>query len=484
MTNTLLHYLTVRNPETVQHGSRGKSTETRKRYGPDKKRPWEDMTLENLQMAFGDVLLEEMILFEPKDASEIPADIYTEQSVRKLAGAWIEHIVQPALGGTYKALCRDHYTGPLTIGQLKFTDNDGRGDLIDEGGNWHRPDWMVYLDTSENYTVHYSPSGSSKTTVPNLIPGDCKPSMKWKSEWLNCSDESRRGKAEWVLRQVAKYMHLGKTRYSFILSDEELVPVRLSTYKKNPATAVKQMRSANKENVVELNTSFVDSDSEDDGPRSDLSRISSERDPDGSFADESRDTGYILEWCSIPWANTGDDNLTINLALWWLCVLATQGTSVKGYGTYTPLGEMVRGCSPETFDLPKQSKEGEETERPNLINTNKRAADEHDSDDDSVKRPRTRSRTLSRLDNAPLSPPLTRSSRTRTASQRTRDITATESRPNTSQTMPSPSLRRSKRQTSTPHMSYNDDSSSENTIEYDDPIHMSFMMENESTRGT
>ncbi|KAI1296244.1 hypothetical protein F5Y03DRAFT_410283 [Xylaria venustula] len=483
MTNTLLHYLTLRNPETVQRGSGGKSTVTRKHYGPDKKKPWEDMTLENLQMAFGDVLLEEMILFEPKDASEISADIYTEQSVRKLAGTWIEHIVQHALGDTYKALCRDHYTGPLTIGQLKFTDNDGRGDVKDEGGIWHRPDWMVYLDTSENYTVHYSTSGSSKTTVPNLIPGDCKPSRKWKSEWLNCSNKPQKGKAEWVLRQVTKYMHLGKTRYSFILSDEELVPVRLSTYKRRPTAEVKQMNSRNKK-VVELSSSFIESDSEDDGPGSDLSRISSQRDPDGSFADESRETGYILEWCSIPWANTGDDNLTINLAFWWLCMLATQGTLVKRYGTYTPLGETMRGSSPEIFDYPKQSKKGKEPERPNLINISKRAADENDSDGGPVKRPKTRSRTLSRLNVAPPSPPLARSSRTGTASQRRRDRTATESRPSASQAMASPSLRRSKRQASAAQISYDDGSSSEDTIEYDDPIHLSFMVENESTRTT
>ncbi|TGJ80568.1 hypothetical protein E0Z10_g8204 [Xylaria hypoxylon] len=479
MRNTLLHYLTLRNPDIIQQSLIGKGTETRKIYGPDRREPWEDMTFENLQLVFRDVLSEEMRLPEPRNASRIPASkrkICTEMSVRKLAVAWNEHIVQHALDGAHEVLCQDQYGGPLAIGRAQFTDNDGRGDLKDEDGIWHSPDWIVYRECEEDDTIPNPLSGNNKYTIPNLIPGECKPSMKWKSEWLNGSDTSLRMKAEWVLRQVTKYMHLANTRYSFILSDEELVPVRLSTYSRNPAAEMEQLDEAQRENIVDLGISFEESDSE----KSEVglfSRVPLEKDPDGSFADESREIGYVLEWCSIPWANMGGDILTMNLALWWLSVLAMQGTSIKGYGTYTPLGETERGYNLEPVVHTRQSKVDGEAGGTKVASTSKRAAEELSKADHPVKRPRTRRHSPSRVNITPPASSLISPSTTRTVSQRIQTRTTMESQPSTSlasQDMISPSLRRAKGHTAAAEASEDDDSSSETTNEYDDPILLSF----------
>ncbi|KAI0410871.1 hypothetical protein F5X98DRAFT_358646 [Xylaria grammica] len=480
MGNTLLHYLTLRNPNIIQRGLSGKGTETRKIYGPDKREPWADMTFENLQMAFGEVLSKEMSLPEPRDASKIPATkrkIYTETSVRKLAVAWNEHVVQHALDGANGVLRQAKYGDPLAIGRVQFTDNDGRGDLKDEDGRWHYPDWIAYRECEGDSIIPNPVSGNRKQTIPNLLPGECKPSMKWKSQWLYCSDQSLKMKAEWVLRQVTKYMHLAKTRYSFILSDEELVPVRLSTYTRNPAAEVEQLNEAQKENIVDLGISFEESEEEEEGAGAQFSRVPLERDPDGSFADESREIGYVLEWCSIPWENMGRDALTINLALWWLCVLATQGTSVKGYGTYTPLGEMNRGDSPDPFVHTRQSEADGESRERKTANTGKRGAEGHSDADYPAKRLRARRRSFNRNDSTPPTPSVARSSTARTASQRIQSRTTIESQASTSltQDMPSPSLGRSKGPSAATHTSADDDSDSETTNEYDgDPILLSF----------
>ncbi|KAI1168915.1 hypothetical protein F5B18DRAFT_658008 [Nemania serpens] len=481
MKNTLLHYLTLRNPDVVQESLGGKGTETRKIYGPDKREPWEDMTLENLQLAFANVLSGEMSLPEPRDASQIPASkrkTCTEMSVRKLAGAWNEHIVQHALDGAHGVLCQDQDGSPLAIGTVQFTDNDGRGDLKDEDGVWHYPDWMVYREDEGDGTIPNPRSRNMKYTIPNLVPGECKPSMKWKSEWLNCSDRPLKMKAEWVLRQVTKCMHLANTRYSFILSDEELVPVRLSTYTRNLAAVMEQLNETQRENIVDLSISFEESDLEGREAGS-FSRVPSERDPDGSFADESRETGYVLEWCSIPWANMGDDALTMNLALWWLCVLAMQGTSVERYGTYTSLGATARGYGPEPLGHTISSKVDEEARGTNLANASKRAAEELRKADHAIKRPRTRGGSLKRIDITPPASSLRSSSTAIRAGARSMQTrTTAESPPSTSfsyQDMVSPSLGRSNGHTIAAHASeHDDDSSSETTIENDDPILLSF----------
>ncbi|KAI0102201.1 hypothetical protein GGR51DRAFT_298340 [Nemania sp. FL0031] len=397
MQRTLLDYLTVSNPHLIGGGFGGPTTRTRKIYGPDKEGPWGDMTFENLQMAFGDVLSEETNL--PKQKKKISSEkrkLCAEKSFTKVAVAWNEPVVQKALKATHKVLGKDRYGGAPSVEGLQFTENDGRGNVGSDLTGWHVPDWLVY-NKYEGAVKMFDHQGNPKEIVRNLIPGDCKPSKKWKSEWLNCSDGSNRTEAEWVLRQVTKYMQLAKTRYSFILSDEELVPVRLSTYDRSSVADMEKLQKAGRENIAGPDYSF-------EPGLSDVSGVSIDRDPDGSFADGSPETGTVLEWCSIPWDNKGVKNLTINLAFWWLCVLAMQDTSIKTYGSYTLLGEKTREGSPKPPDNDRRiqvtsevtsegSEENEEAEEVAEVvarTKGKRRAEEPEEIETRTKKPRTR----------------------------------------------------------------------------------------------
>ncbi|KAI0543205.1 hypothetical protein GGR58DRAFT_451120 [Xylaria digitata] len=341
MESTFLDYLTLANPNTTVQSRRGESSRTRKVYGPDKQRVWKDITFENLSATFGTILSQAMNLPEVSNSSKIPAEktkVVTEKSVKKIAALWNEPVVQYALDGTYELLSKTYPNVPFFRGKIQFTENDGRGHIVDEKGNQQKPDWMVYQ------------MGQEGTIVDNLLPGDCKPATKWKSEWLNSHNKPLKKKANWVLRQVTKYMCLSNKRYSFILSEEELVPVRLSTYVRGCDAVGKRVSDNRYQQVTTSGDNFEESDPEDrvhSDAGSDISRISPEKDPEGSFADASRDTGYILEWCSIPWSHEGADKLTVNLTFWWLSVLAIQSSGLKEYGRYTPLSETTRGHSPE-----------------------------------------------------------------------------------------------------------------------------------------
>ncbi|GAP88161.2 hypothetical protein SAMD00023353_1500660 [Rosellinia necatrix] len=289
MESTFLDYLTLGNPHiTVRSKGRGRS-KTQRVYGPDKQREWKDMSYENLQSTFGAILSQPMDTPEVRNADEIPSEktqVFTEKSVQKIAALWNEPVVQHALDGTYEIL-RAHPDMRFFEGRVQFTENDGRGNLVDEEGKQQRPDWMVYLTGNQG-------------TVDNLIPGDCKLASKWKSEWLKEHNKTSWKKdAIWVLRQATKYMSLGNKRYSFILSEEELVPMRLPIYiRDKKADGNRTGNHHTNQMTIQTETFDVFDPEEDDDsfePGSNIPRLSIENDPDGSFADASRDTGYILE---------------------------------------------------------------------------------------------------------------------------------------------------------------------------------------------
>ncbi|KAI1271674.1 hypothetical protein F5Y07DRAFT_413377 [Xylaria sp. FL0933] len=215
-------------------------------------------------------------------------------------------------------------------------------------------------------------------TVDNLIPGDCKPATKWKSEWLNGGSEPLKKKAHWVLRQATKYMCLGNKRYSFILSEEELVPMRLSIYTRDLEVEGRRVFRSRK------------------GQLAASGRI--------------RETGYILEWCSIPWSHEGADKLTVNLTFWWLSVLAIQSAALKEYGRYTPLGEKSRGHSP-VFSGPPLRGYAEETDRRQKATAQTKRKIEEPEVESPMKRSRTTRSSIRHVTGTPSNPGLAGPSR-------------------------------------------------------------------------
>lgn len=108
----------------------------------------------------------------------------------------------------------------------------------------------------------------TRHTSTVLVAGDNKCGSKWNSESLTPSQVKPPIWPLWPIRQVVTYCIYGKTRYGYIMTTSELVVMRVS---KNPSTS---------DNIK-----------------------------------------YIVEWTEIPWSNSGEGTLTINLAIWWLGML-------------------------------------------------------------------------------------------------------------------------------------------------------------------
>ncbi|KAI1266246.1 hypothetical protein F5Y18DRAFT_435173 [Xylariaceae sp. FL1019] len=327
MAPTILEYLTQTNPATVLKSRKGGTPSAKRDYGPDR------------------VQVRNPKVHNASEVTAREAEIFTETSVNNLATLWTKPIVQHALDETHSVLSQTRPDSPLARGSMLLMLNDGPGNIKDDKKNDQRPDWLVYQVGREGGPAWDNDSPS----VFNLVPGDSKPSTKWNSEWINHSTRTLKNQADEVLKQVTKYMHLWKTRYSFILSDKELVPVRLSRFTEDPKDRLgsgKNDTQASK--IAESNRLLSGSLPITDGNVAEDESafpLPSEH-PDAPFSEISRPTGYVLEWCRVGWDSSGTKNLTVNLVLYWLALLAAYDVSIKEYQTYTPLNQRTRGDSP------------------------------------------------------------------------------------------------------------------------------------------
>ncbi|ODH53476.1 hypothetical protein GX48_00307 [Paracoccidioides brasiliensis] len=74
--------------------------------------------------------------------------------------------------------------------------------------------------------ISFFRAGSTPSSSPNRCPGCLKVSRKWRSDWGKASSHSDRTEYLQVLSQVNFYMKQLNTRYGFVLTDAELVPIK------------------------------------------------------------------------------------------------------------------------------------------------------------------------------------------------------------------------------------------------------------------
>jgi len=158
----------------------------------------------------------------------------------------------------------------------------------------------------------------------NILPGDTKLSTKWLSGQFRLGNtQTLNNKANWLqpLGQMFTYCVRGNARYGYIITDEEPVVVCVRSLPENDS----QTSTTTHKIIQEY---------------------------DGSPAARARKNGGILELRAIPWkhrhdmANHDGETLTVNLALWWLHLLATQGCGIED--EYVPLRDQVWYTKPST----------------------------------------------------------------------------------------------------------------------------------------
>jgi hypothetical protein len=157
----------------------------------------------------------------------------------------------------------------------------------------HKPDWAgtrTVVPDNPNQTV-------------NILPGDTKVSYKWKSTEIVPREVHANDLVQnwfWPLRQIFTYCMNFKTRYGFIISDEEVVAIRVRA----PRERLEENKS--KRRIVI---------SKDRGAIEYVSIYDSTQDP-GS-----------------------EKRLTMNLAIWWLHLLAANNRSIQT--SYGPLKDEI-----------------------------------------------------------------------------------------------------------------------------------------------
>lgn len=167
---------------------------------------WGEFNLVAIQQQFGAALATAQIADEPVQPSP-PRPINSENAVRARIDSYLTNRVIRALRQGFTHLSSTQQLAGLTI--LNY-------------------DVGSMASTPENYIpdlAFFDPNLPAKTR-PNRVPGDIKPSYKWSFDQRNHPNPSIRMEFKQVLSQVNFYMKQHHARYSFILTDRELVAIR------------------------------------------------------------------------------------------------------------------------------------------------------------------------------------------------------------------------------------------------------------------
>ncbi|KAM3550345.1 hypothetical protein ARSEF4850_008392 [Beauveria asiatica] len=254
---------------------------------------WEDFTYENLRTIFKKQLgLRYQGELEPEPLAQ---DLYilNEDSADDAMRRFPIPIVNYALNSA------------------KGTEHFGRGSRCASEG--YTPDWSVV--SNDHFTE--GEDAALKERFLNILPGDTKLSSKWTSEIE--TDPSRVLEWDKVVRQVVTYMAAWSVRYGFIVTDLEVVVLRIT--RQYVRTGIAAGRSRRKYRRASNVTITLGSDPVSD-PANDWSNL--------SFQDnKALDWDFGVEFRAIPWSPKG--RLTGKLALWALAMMSSHGDNFIDY---------------------------------------------------------------------------------------------------------------------------------------------------------
>ena len=275
------------------------------------------------------------------DRSAIPylpfCEIHDENSLEALLIKWNQSVVSDALDVTQKHLGADE-------GQPKiYMVRGGQASRIPN----YRPDWAGVL------------RDRTRKRTNSVLAGDTKVSWKWSSRDIQVGDTNTVYLAkDWLqpIKQIYTYCSTLKVRYGYIMTEKELVVIRIRPFSPD------HLRSP--ENTQDSGLSFPIPEERATAFTSKPSKT-----PKQDAVAESFKEG-TLEYKAIPWSsNASDNSLTINLALWWLHMMALESHEIRY--SYPPLAEDT-GAQIKKFDL---------TVRPSHAGA-KRSRDEISDEDD------------------------------------------------------------------------------------------------------
>ncbi|KAM3555348.1 hypothetical protein MY1884_005635 [Beauveria asiatica] len=255
----------------------GPNTDCKTEISVDDWCPWEDFTYKNIKCIFKKELGRRYK--GDNEPLPLPLDlcVLREDTTQDALGRFPIPIINYALssgGGT------EHF---------------GRGSRCQPDA-MYAPDWSVV-----------SCSHSSTEGMPNILPGDTKISSKWWSGMLD--DEDNFDEWKKVLDQIVTYLALWSTRYGFIITNTEVVVLRISRQRLHAGIAAHRTRRIRRSDATII-------------PSSDPVSIASSE----GFQDVNPlHWDFGVEYKAIPWYEHGPGKLTGKLALWALARMASYG---------------------------------------------------------------------------------------------------------------------------------------------------------------
>ena len=327
-TQLLLDYLTTRNPLlNISASGTGNNTKPSSPWNaPTIVIEWDDFEHDALQSIHGGKLngvLGQSFALDHFSIPRIPfCQIHDENSLDSLLIKWTQSVTCSALSAAHQCLKDDSAERIYMC----------RGGQAKSPGNAKcRPDWAAV----KNSTI----DRQSEDRARNLLPGDTRLSTKWSiAKFQHGLREMLKNNAEikdcayqdWCrpIVQIFTYCVRNDARYGYIITDKELVVVRVGPkdhkddpHSKRPNDGGDTLKSI--------------------GVAEPKSRKSKSKGKEKAAAYLRAYEGGYLEYKAIPWhryVTPGDREstvMTINLALWWLHLMAAKDGEIQD--KYAPL---------------------------------------------------------------------------------------------------------------------------------------------------
>lgn len=261
------------------------------------------------------------------DIPQVDREIFDERSFEAIVSKWNQPAVNEALSAAQRSLYNPQTNKTIYMAA------GGRG-YLDACAKF-RPDWTGTQPTAPQ-PVKARQVGKSW----NILPGDTKLSKKWSSNKIVCGRVKADIKCQWLrpLAQIYTYCVRANARYGYIITDKELVVFRVCpTPQTNEPAATIKYQVARPQHPKDPN------DPNANGEKPNLSHEQDEsNDPVMSSVTKERlQNNGKLEFRAIPWTHLTTSNslrsnqLTVDLALWWLHIMAAVSSNIKEQ--YPPL---------------------------------------------------------------------------------------------------------------------------------------------------
>ena len=364
---TLSDYLRSKNPDIqTKNWSRGSNTSSKRLIylTPGLIEKWEDFGYDSLQKIYGGALHRVLKSeYSCRDYSDIPqkpyCEIADENCLEMLLAMWNWRVVSEGLSKAQECLYAHQNSNVIYMAK------GGRSRFLVAGkAGKFRPDWAGIQTNPEDNI-----SREETMKPPNILPGDSKLGKKWSSNKIK--DGPVKGEYlsnDWLkpLKQIYTYCVKANARYGYIITEEEVVVIRVRP-------------------ILEPGDSGATNDSQESWQESVTSEKEQETvDTQAAFPELDEGHDFILsssvfrkveeygrlEYKAIPWSNAASldprrsNNLTVNLALWWLHIMASVSSNIKEQ--YAPLKEVAKpscfGAVHSSFPLSETS----ENTRPKL----------------------------------------------------------------------------------------------------------------------